>query len=130
MGGVFLTPFQTRTAHVVQFGSIGIEDPLPKSARNYCHRTSRREVGVFGHFANSKNRNCGVAHDDHSLLRLSPSRYCRIVFPYVGSAIAPKLSTDSVSYLFQIAEFGFWLPDFSTNENRAYVVPDLTNVAR
>jgi hypothetical protein len=68
--GMLFTPFGARTAHIVQFGSIGIESTLLKSAPNLNYR---REDDVSRQFGCSKNRNRGAAHDDYPIrFSLSP----------------------------------------------------------
>jgi hypothetical protein len=71
--GVLFMPFRTRTAHVVQFGPIGIKNPFRGSAPHLDrHRqTGRREDRVSGRFGRSEYQNGGAAHGDHLIWSVS-----------------------------------------------------------
>src|SRR5712691_13196649 len=65
--GLLLTPLRARTAHIMQLGSIGIENRLLQSAPNLDHRhqVGRCEEHVGGQLGRAKNRDCSAAHGDH-----------------------------------------------------------------
>src|SRR5437879_1479805 len=63
---VLLAPFRTRPAHVVELGSIRIEDSVfrPAPHRDQRRQTGCREDRVSSHSRRAENRNHGAAHDD------------------------------------------------------------------
>ena len=74
--GVLFTPSRTRTAHIVQLGSIRIANPILQSAPSLDHRrkTGRREDDISGQLGRSENQNCGAAHDDYPIRSVCDTR--------------------------------------------------------
>jgi hypothetical protein len=67
--GVLFAPLRTRAAHIVQLGSIGIENRVLQSAPNLDrrHQIGRREDKVSGQFGGAEIRSYGAAHDDYPI---------------------------------------------------------------
>lgn len=65
--GMLFKPFRTRAPHIVEFGPIGIENPLLQSAPTADRRdqTGDREGDVNGRLGRWENRNSGAAHDNY-----------------------------------------------------------------
>ena len=73
---VLFAPLRTRAAHVVQFGSITIENPVLKTGPNLDRRyqTNRRESDVSGPSEWPENPTRCMVHDDCPMCGISPDR--------------------------------------------------------
>ena len=75
ISSVLLTPFGTGAAHVMQFGPIRIEDPIPQPAAKLDRRSeiNCREKSVGGRPGRPQNRGRGGVGEDCYIFALSPS---------------------------------------------------------